>query len=138
MFENLGIVKHGKALAYGTAGRFKWLSHHIQGLIVGTWNHITCKYYGHTGLMLSDDKKMIIFGTEKYPICTNCSKEVKEFKNEDVVRAPTLIECAWCDEEKECFYIPDPFMVKASLLASPCPKRFMWLCEDCIEEISNE
>jgi len=135
MFKNFGIVKHGKALAYGSAGRYKWLPFCIQRLIVGTWNYITCVYYGHTGLMLTEDNKMIIFGSENYPICTNCSKEIKKFKSDEAVRAPTPIECAWCGEEKECFYIPNPSAPAICPNTSSWPNK--WVCVECIEELSD-
>ena len=136
MFKDLGIVKHGKALAYGSAGRFKWLPFRVQRLIVSTWNHITCVYYGHTGLMLTEDNKMIIFGSENYPICANCSKEIKEFKNDEVVRAPTYIECVRCGEEKECFYIPNPFTTTPCSDTRNCPPH-MWVCVKCMERLSG-
>ncbi len=40
----------------------------------------------------------------------------------------TTTTCAWCDEEKECLFIPDPFVSEVYPQDEPQPN---WICEEC-------
>ncbi len=78
MRRKLGIVRHGKALAYGmSSGRLRWLPYKAQHWIVHVWNTVSCTIYGHTGLLYGDEDKLILFPSEKYPVCTNCCADIK-------------------------------------------------------------
>jgi hypothetical protein len=63
-----GIVRCGPHLAYGfREGWFQWAPGWVQHAIVGAWNFVSCRIYGHDYFGLPEE------GIESR--CVNCSKK---------------------------------------------------------------
>ena len=86
---DLGIVRHGHALAYGWHHGFgrRWLPNSIQHLIVHLWNWQSCRWLGHNWMpdfdelrtVLEEDETGILYDWSEvqHRVCGSCCKREK-------------------------------------------------------------
>jgi len=46
-----------------------------------------------------------------------------------------ITECTWCGEERECSFIPDPFI---SAIYPQREPQFNWICKECADVGRND